>query len=684
MNKRLAVSLVPMISLVLALVLLFVSVPVEAQKADAIDSQPFVSSIGKIDSTLYKTAKQKDGKYLVCILNESIPTNTLHETIKKETRFDVSLYETDRFDSCIVPEIERQIESSEKMNRIQIPLTELVLGEPTPITLKQATQKEMDAYTKAKREVIKALNTEKNDLYVETYISNKSDVLFQSRYTAMIFAYLRKEDIEKCAQSEETVRIMACPEIKPIVDDDTIDLVDQNIQRSSNVSGDTLFDQINRVDTYQGDGITIGVVEWGKYDATHPQLAGLPETRLEYVGNLTYNGNAVTDIYDRHATYVTALIVGKSVVINGKTYTGIMPNAKVYQTAIENSESGILESIELLLDCNVSVINCSAACTESYEVTTSYDLYDTYVDNLLAEANATFVVAAGNMGPLPNSPSTEPAYVVTPAKTYNSITVGNAKTNDLDGTPLNRPYVVYSTSSYEVEDYLTNKPDISAPGFSIRMPFVRNNGTVGVDYIHGTSYAAPLVTGAVAQLHQANASLESNPTATKAVLLAGADFDAISGEDNDLWDYCYAARVKSGVGFLNAERAVRIAEAGNYDYNVYFLNLTSRYVEQSIVCEEVYIPANHKIRMVMTYSKPAGITDVETFANGNDMDLDLFYQDRSWCDSSLTPYNNVEVIEYVVDTAGTYSIEVYVPKLTQSRLGVVIHRTVAWCIEPVS
>lgn len=155
-----------------------------------------------------------------------------------------------------------------------------------------------------------------------------------------------------------------------------------------------------------------------------------------------------------------------------------------------------------------------------------------------------------------------------------------------------------------------------------------------------------------------------HPTTTKAVLLAGADFGAISDDDNDLWEYCYAARVKSGVGFLNAERAVRIAEAGEYDYNVYFLNITSRYVEKSIICEEVYIPANHKIRMVMTYSKLNAIADAETFANGNDMDLDLFYQDRTWCDSSLTPYNNVEVVEYVVDTAGTYAIEVYVAALT--------------------
>ena len=113
-----------------------------AQNEEATDIQFSVQSQNKIDSTLYETAKQKDGKYLVCILNESIPTDMLHDTIKKETRFDVSLYETNKFNSCIVPELERQIESSEQVSRIQVPLTELVLGEPISLTLKQAIQKE--------------------------------------------------------------------------------------------------------------------------------------------------------------------------------------------------------------------------------------------------------------------------------------------------------------------------------------------------------------------------------------------------------------------------------------------------------------------------------------------------------------------------------------------------------------
>lgn len=253
---------------------------------------------------------------------------------------------------------------------------------------------------------------------------------------------------------------------------------------------------------------------------------------------------------------------------------------------------------------------------------------------------------------------------------------------------------MYDRSSYAVDDFLTNKPDIVAPaqGFS----FVKRDSVTGEIYIDtnyyngwdyyysGTSLAAPLVTGVVAQMHEANASLLDNPTATKAIVLAGADFDAISGEDNDLWDYCCAARVKSGVGFLNAERAVRIAEAGNYQYSVLFMNATSRYVGKSSPCALVEIAANSKIRIVMTYNKPKEFTDIEDFAYGNNMDLDLFYRSEVWCESSQNDFNNVEVIEYVVDTAGTYAIEVYVAALTQTPTRVLMDRSVAWYIEPVT
>ncbi len=672
---------ISVIAVMIAVVLVWISCPVYATNQLISNENLLPSWIEKIDPAIYEKAEKKDDKYLVYIFRDDISTETINETVTRETRFDTSLYESDKFESCVVPELERQIELYEQMNQAQLSMTSLVLGNPTVPTIQKAKQIEMNAYVEARRGVIRELNTEKNDLFVNKYIEDASDIVYQSQYTSTIMAYLTKEEIEMCAHAEDVVSIRSCEpgQVTPQNSD-----IEEQIGVDS-LSG-TKSNQFNSGLGYRGDGVKIGIVEGacGIYDKDHPQLSGISNIRLYVLDNEKDEEILVTPQITDHATFVTTLIVGQRIELGGKVFEGVVPDATVYLVPTDTKDTNLLNAIEVLISNHVSVINLSIG---NNEIKGAYSELDCQVDKLIESSDVTVVVAAGNYG-YDTSPR-----VSSPGKAYNAITVGGVA-NKLASYLEYPPYMMYDDSSYSVTDYLTNKPDIVAPGQGFC--FVKRDSVTGELYIDtnyyngwdyyysGTSLSTPLVTGVVAQMHEANASLLDNPTATKAIVLAGADFDAVSGNNNALWDYCYAARVKSGVGFLNAERAVRIAEEGNYDYNVYFLNLTSRYVEQSIVCEEVYIPANHKIRMVMTYSKPAEFDVIEEFANGNDMDLDLFYQDRTWCDSSLTPYNNVEVVEYVVDTAGTYSIEVYVPKLTQSRLGVVIHRTVAWYIEPVS
>lgn len=689
MKKRLSSYFIPLVSFILTVVIVCISLPVSAQNKN--DSSDIYSEVwkNKIESTLYTQAEKKDGKYLVYLQNEPVSADTLHEEIKKKTRFDPSLYETEKFNSCIIPELEQRLLQDGRITRIQSPLTDLVLGEPASLTIEQMAQEEMNAYIMAKRGIVKELNSKKNDLFVEKYIEDELDIVFKSRYTSTIIAYLTKEEIERSAQSEETICIMACPEME---------LVENDIRAIEQIGADsstgTQSSQFNSGWGYDGTGVKIGILELGAYDSTHPQLVGIHGSRLCYVDNVRQNESIVPKYTSLHATCVTALIVGQPIEIDDGVYTGVVPGATVFQTSITSELADLLSGIEALYREGVSVINCSVGYGDTNPSTQKkYNVIDLYVDNFIGSNDISFVVAAGNEGSSSGLLRTMnetrtviyPAYVNAPGKAYNAITVGSATTKNEDLT-INSPYSIHYSSSYELDEHLSNKPDISAPGVDLKIITQYHSPQMyGFVRADGTSFAAPLVVGVVAQLHQADASLKINPTATKAILLAGADFDAISGEDNDLWDYCYAARVKSGVGFLNAERAVRIAEAGNYQYSVYFMNAaSSRYVGRSYVCDSVYIPANYKIRIVMTYSKPAEFQDIEDFAYGNNLDLDLFYQDGSWCDSSMTIYNNVEVIEYVVNTAGTYRIEVYVDEMTQTSTRVLMDRSVAWYIEPAS
>ena len=88
--------------------------------------------------------------------------------------------------------------------------------------------------------------------------------------------------------------------------------------------------------------------------------------------------------------------------------------------------------------------------------------------------------------------------------------------------------------------------------------------------------------------------------------------------------------------------------------------------------------------MSIVFERPKALTDVEEFAYGNNLDLELFYRNQYCYASTYTQFNHVEVIECVVDTAGTYALQTYVDSLMQTETRVIMNRSVAWYIEPVT
>ena len=145
----------------LSAVLVWASYPIYASTQSGITEDDFLQYYEKIDPTIYEKSDGKNQKHLVCIFREDIPTETINEMVAKETRFDVSLYETDKFSSCIVPELEKQIKNSNQITQMQTALTKLVLGEPSNPTIENIKQDEMNAYIMAKRDIIQKLNSTK-------------------------------------------------------------------------------------------------------------------------------------------------------------------------------------------------------------------------------------------------------------------------------------------------------------------------------------------------------------------------------------------------------------------------------------------------------------------------------------------------------------------------------------------
>lgn len=162
---------------------------------------------------------------------------------------------------------------------------------------------------------------------------------------------------------------------------------------------------------------------------------------------------------------------------------------------------------------------------------------------------------------------------------YNAIIVGNI--DDKWTTDLTDDVRYYqdniNQSEYATNPTLAFKPDIMAPGATAGTPIdPQTNSNHG-----GTSYSAPIVTGAVAQLCSRFPAYKAMPLVLKAALLAGAvktqemiDYDEDFDPDNDIDSVIRGDRIaldrKNGAGMVNVLRAYSVINDGTWLYHPSF------------------------------------------------------------------------------------------------------------------
>lgn len=108
-----------------------------------------------------------------------------------------------------------------------------------------------------------------------------------------------------------------------------------------------------------------------------------------------------------------------------------------------------------------------------------------------------------------NAAGNNAGFIYSPGMAYNAITVGGLNDNGVDAV---QSFTLYSNTSYEECSpiyYRPEKPNLVAPAVDIW-------GTLG------TSYAAPQVTGTIAQLCSYNSTLKTKQTAMGAILAASS------------------------------------------------------------------------------------------------------------------------------------------------------------------
>ena len=274
-------------------------------------------------------------------------------------------------------------------------------------------------------------------------------------------------------------------------------------------------------------------------------------------GLLPYDDNG-------HGTHVSGIIAGNGF-DSGGARAGMAPAAHLVSLKVLNAQGhGVISDVIAALEYavtnraahNIRVVNLSvgAAVTSSYNVDPL-----ALAAKRAVESGLVIVTAAGNLG---RNSSGQPQYggITAPGNAPWVLTVG-ASSHQGTVNRLDDVVAPYSSQGPTAVDYAA-KPDILAPGtgiVSLAAPgstFYVNKAdylvagsvaTASKPYLAltGTSMAAPVVSGAIALMFQANPGL--TPNLVKAMLQYTAQLKA---------EYDPLAQ---GGGFLNAKGAIDLA-----------------------------------------------------------------------------------------------------------------------------
>ena len=222
-----------------------------------------------------------------------------------------------------------------------------------------------------------------------------------------------------------------------------------------------------------GPGVPVVVIDTG-VDFSHPEFAGRPDTA-------GLNPQSVVDTStDFHGTAVASVIAAPA---NGVGMVGVYPQAalQAYDADLSGrlTEGELIQGIETAAQQGRAVINLSLGGSQ----------FDPVLQDVVFSAfrrGALIVAASGNAGNRGNPLSF-------PASLAHVLTVGAT-----DSTDQSAPF---SSSSAAV--------DLAAPGVGITTAVPLSYDSTGYKLQDGTSFAAPIVSGAAAWVWTARGDLDN-------------------------------------------------------------------------------------------------------------------------------------------------------------------------------
>lgn len=398
------------------------------------------------------------------------------------------------------------------------------------------------------------------------------------------------------------------------------------------VAGDTVHADVVHGQGFRGQGTRLAQVEIsGGVPASNPFL------QTYNTGTGCFGGSTIVQdpnaCVGSHATAVAGMIASTH-----GTDTGMAPLSCLYAAgSCSNSFSQLQAATDRARNWGARAINLSWGAYGG----SAPGAMDRYYDNVVINHWRTVVVAAGN-GDSPCAPGT--GITGSPARAYSVISVGNFddKNTTLWGDDTMGQCSSYVDPSSQHGD--REKPDLSAPGTHFNSTLTASpwNGSVG----SGTSFAAPVVTGAAGLLFQSHPSLAVWPEATKPVLMVSATHN-IEGSSR--------LSERDGAGGVVLDDALEVG--GNFASNQWGGRSYSCSTASTIDVETITLQQYRRARVALNWTTPGSYAQYATRPSA-DLDLQIVDPSGNVVAGSYSWDNTFEIVEFTPNITGNYRIRV--------------------------